>query len=121
MLLTYSWPGNIRELKNAVERAVYRDEGPVVRHMILDPFRNPWAEESDLGSESELEVRSSTAPAAPTPEWPRDLKAAVRKLEERWLEDAMKEAEDHQGRAAELLGLTYDQFRGLYRRSISDQ
>ena len=118
MMLTYSWPGNIRELKNAVERAVYRDEGPVVRHMILDPFRNPWAEKSDIRTEPDPDLRSSAATA---PDWPRDLKAAVRELEERWIEDALKEADGHQGRAAELLGLTYDQFRGLYRRGISNQ
>src|SRR5690554_734504 len=40
----YHWPGNIRELKNVVERSVYRtnsDEVPV-SHIILDPFDSPW-------------------------------------------------------------------------------
>ena len=48
--------------------------------------------------------------------WPRDIKSAVRNLEERWLKEALEEAGGHQGRAAELLGLSYDQFRGLYRK-----
>jgi psp operon transcriptional activator len=142
MILSHSWPGNIRELKNAVERAVYREDGPVITQLILDPFRNPWksvpeafsAESGisvdDLGLEGPipagvaapdgwLAVVGSSADSPgdhPGPSWPRDLKAAVHELESRWLEEAMAESGGHQGRAAELLGLSYDQFRGLFRK-----
>jgi psp operon transcriptional activator len=34
----YRWPGNIRELKNVVERAVYRSEGATIRELEFDPF-----------------------------------------------------------------------------------
>ncbi len=100
LIMDYSWPGNIRELKNAVERAVYREDGPIITDLILDPFLNPWMERDE-----------NTAP-----EWPMDLKSEVRELEERRLQEAMVEADGHQGKAAELLGLSYDQFRGLYRK-----
>jgi psp operon transcriptional activator len=42
-LLEYPWPGNIRELKNTVERAVYRCEGSEITGLSLDPFINPFA------------------------------------------------------------------------------
>ena len=46
-LLSYSWPGNIRELKNTIERAVYREDGAYIEELILDPFRNPWDNPGD--------------------------------------------------------------------------
>ncbi|MEC8227188.1 MAG: phage shock protein operon transcriptional activator, partial [Pseudomonadota bacterium] len=43
-LLEYDWPGNIRELKNVVERAVYRCNNPnlPVHEIILDPFESAF-------------------------------------------------------------------------------
>jgi two-component system response regulator FlrC len=40
-LRDYAWPGNIRELQNAVERAVLLADGPTVRaeHFELHPLR----------------------------------------------------------------------------------
>lgn len=121
LLMNHDWPGNIRELKNAVERAVYREDGAVISYLELDPFRNPWQTEEgrpedDAVSPSRPAADGSGLSDESAPPWPRDLKEAVRNLEEIWLRDALEEAEGHQGRAAELLGLSYDQFRGLYRK-----
>ncbi|MBL4941031.1 MAG: phage shock protein operon transcriptional activator [Colwellia sp.] len=43
-LLEYAWPGNIRELKNVVERSVYRCNNPhlPVHELIIDPFESPF-------------------------------------------------------------------------------
>jgi psp operon transcriptional activator len=43
-LLEYHWPGNIRELKNVVERSVYRSNNPhlPVHELIIDPFESPF-------------------------------------------------------------------------------
>lgn len=43
-LLSYNWPGNIRELKNVVERSVYRCNNPhlPVHELIIDPFDSPF-------------------------------------------------------------------------------
>ncbi|MCK5734841.1 MAG: sigma 54-interacting transcriptional regulator, partial [Spirochaetaceae bacterium] len=106
LLVNYSWPGNIRELKNTVERGVYREEGSEITELILNPFHNPWAEKPET--------------RFPQPDWPVSLKDELRNLEELRLHQAMMKSKGHQGNAAELLGLTYDQFRGLYRKSVSE-
>ena len=41
-LLAHAWPGNLRELKNVAERAVYRAEPEhPVEDVVLDPFASP--------------------------------------------------------------------------------
>jgi psp operon transcriptional activator len=43
-MLEYTWPGNIRELKNVIERSVYRCNNPhlPVHDLIIDPFESPF-------------------------------------------------------------------------------
>ena len=44
VLLNHDWPGNIRELKNVVERSVYRCNNPhlPVHDLVVDPFESPY-------------------------------------------------------------------------------
>jgi psp operon transcriptional activator len=100
-LNSYSWPGNVRELKNVVERAVYRTEGFPVAQVTFDPFENPYSsrekkrlETGDLGR----------------------FKDVIRDQEIAFVQDALIQSHYNQKKAAELLGITYDQFRGLYRK-----
>ncbi len=111
-LLGHAWPGNVRELKNVVERAVYRAEGALIRDIDFDPFRPPDNLTSWLhGPESK-----PPAETAPGPEPRKGLAEAVRELEVEMITAALKEARYNQRQAASLLGLTYHQFRGLYRK-----
>jgi DNA-binding NtrC family response regulator len=48
-LARYSWPGNIRELRNVVERAVLLSEGPVVDSSLLQ-FRGAPSEQESSGT-----------------------------------------------------------------------
>jgi psp operon transcriptional activator len=43
-MLEYAWPGNIRELKNVIERSVYRCNNPhlPVHELIINPFESPF-------------------------------------------------------------------------------
>ena len=97
----YPWPGNVRELKNAVERAVYRSEGPEIRGIEPDPFRNPFV--------SRAEESSDQYDLANYPHIHEEIDLI-------FLRKALSEAGGSQKRAAELLRITYDQFRGLYRK-----
>jgi len=106
-LLNYAWPGNIRELKNVVERSVYRhgsSEEPV-DEVILDPF-----------------ARRTTlrAPAEPSalPALPVDLRQWQNDQEKQLLETSLKQANYNQRRAAELLGLTYHQLRAMMKKHL---
>ena len=108
-LRDYAWPGNVRELKNVVERAVSRSEGAPVDHLIFDPFHAP----------GKSAVRAAVPPAsaaAAAAALPVDLPAMVAEMEQRLLRQALEQARFRQREAATLLGLSYDQFRGLYRK-----
>jgi psp operon transcriptional activator len=57
-----------------------------------------------------------TAPADANLWLKQPLKAAVWKLKAKMLEAALRKTEYNQKKAARILGLTYHQFRGLYRQ-----
>ncbi|MEZ9523472.1 phage shock protein operon transcriptional activator [Enterovibrio norvegicus] len=107
-LNTYHWPGNVRELKNVVERAVYRhdDENSPVDTIHLDPFIAPW---------QTLVVDEKEA-SSPAFSLPMDLRQWQQAQEKEIVEFAMIQAKYNQRRAAEQLGLSYHQVRGLLRK-----
>ncbi len=103
-LMKYPWPGNIRELKNTVERAVYRSRSEEIRDIEFDPFRNPFAPLP--------EERNGGGSSACLSSYPH----AHEDLDVDYISRALKESGGNQRKAALLLGITYDQFRGVYRR-----
>jgi len=105
-LMDYRWPGNIRELKNVVERSVYRhgtSEVPL-DEIIIDPFHRAPP------------TPSATAEASTLPALPLDLRAFQHEQEKALLEASLAQAKFNQKRAAELLGLTYHQLRALLKK-----
>jgi psp operon transcriptional activator len=113
-LENHSWPGNVRELKNVVERAVYRSNSFEINEVVFDPFISPYQaiEQSANETEAEDEVKDSAQGEIS----PKSLTEAVWELKVSMLEKALKEARYNQKKAADILGLTYHQFRGLYRQ-----
>jgi len=110
------WEGNIRELKNAVERAVYRADSAIIDAIEIDPFRSPYGVSvSPAGRTPVVEPVDAAAPVENQP-----LKTAVRNLECDLLKRALTDAKYNQKKAAGLLGLTYDQLRGLLRKYKAD-
>ena len=110
----YPWPGNIRELKNVVERAVYRSDSLKIDDIIFDPFVSPYETRIPAAKPERTEVKAPAGgqddPAL------KPLKEAVWGLKVQMLESALARSKFNQKKAAELLGLTYHQFRGLYRQ-----
>ncbi|QKJ87255.1 phage shock protein operon transcriptional activator [Paramixta manurensis] len=104
-LLDYHWPGNVRELKNVVERSVYRHgtSSQELATIIINPFS----------------LRA--APAVPMttdalPSLPLDLRQWQNQQEKQLLEKSLQQARFNQRRAAELLGVTYHQFRAMLKK-----
>jgi psp operon transcriptional activator len=108
-LQEHPWRGNVRELKNVVERAVYRADGDTIEDLVFDPFDSPYYTREPL--------QSLAAVAAATPaRCLQTYEAAVYELELRLLGEALEVAQYNQREAAKRLGMTYDQFRGVYRK-----
>lgn len=114
----HDWPGNIRELKNAAERSVYRwiaagEDGPVGAAAI-DPF-----EAAHRPPESLSAPRPSPAPVVasdPTPSGGYDFAKVMHEAEKRLIEKALAAHGANQRRTARALNLSYDQLRGLVRK-----
>jgi len=115
-----AWPGNVRELKNAVERSVYRATDPArpIGKILFDPFSAPFEAEGADPAEADTPAEPDEPPAGPEPAatLPLDFKRVVARYETSLLKQALDRAQYNQRVAAELLGLTYHQLRGLVRK-----
>jgi DNA-binding NtrC family response regulator len=94
-LKAYPWPGNIRELENALERMVIVKGTGVIGFAELPPaIRAPRAPTPATGTE--------------IPELPKDgtdLRAMLEAVEDRMIGEALERTGGNKNRAAELLGL----------------
>ena len=108
----YSWPGNIRELKNVIERSVYRWAEPArpVADIIIDPFLSPFEKPDTTRNERPETPR--VEPIETAAGFTQQMEAYGRQL----LQAALHRYHNHQGRTARALGLTYHQLRGLLRK-----
>jgi len=111
-LLRYQWPGNVRELKNAVERSVYRSDNPEapISGIAFDPFDSPFKL-----AETETPVRQAAA-TGKSLLLPTDLSLRLVDIEREYLAAALTRARYNQRLAADLLDLSYHQFRGKLRK-----
>ncbi len=113
-MTAYRWPGNIRELKNVVERCVYRtDPDEVVTQIVFDPFASPFR---PLAANPETAGSPSDNGAAAAAIFPMDFKEHIKAAEIDLIDQAMARNKHNQRKAAEDLGLTYHQFRGYLKK-----
>jgi transcriptional regulator with PAS, ATPase and Fis domain len=90
-LAAYSWPGNIRELANTIERAVVVSEGEVLR---LDDFSPVWR--AAVKSQRDLSERPSLA-----------------QMEAAYVAEVLAECRGNKSEAARILGISR---KNLYER-----
>ncbi|PFG55934.1 psp operon transcriptional activator [Vibrio sp. ES.051] len=115
-LLEYSWPGNIRELKNVIERAVYRHglNAAPINKLVFNPFETAWS--NALGHAPNQDTPQKDAVTNNTLHFPLDYKQWQQEQDINLLNQALEEAKFNQRQAAELLGLSYHQLRGMVRK-----
>ena len=115
-ILDYDWPGNVRELRNCIERAVFKHnhEEAQIESIQLNPFVSPW-NNSQLTSSSSA-ILNNQEKQEQTTSLPLNLKQFQIEQEKDLLEQALLKTHHHQRKAAEELGITYHQFRGLLKK-----
>jgi two-component system response regulator PilR (NtrC family) len=93
----YHWPGNVRELENVIERALVLGSGDQLEASALPPdLRRP---------------RSVREIPVEIPEAGLDLEATLSQIEQRYIQMALARTGGVQTRAAELLRVSFRQFR----------
>ena len=105
-LKAYHWEGNVRELKNIIERAVLMSDGPLLNMESLE-LRNI--------NVNKPVIQPDNAPYLPGLSVSGiDFTSTLDTIEKYYFHAALKMADGNESRAASLLGLSRDKFR--YRR-----
>ncbi len=111
-LKSYPWKGNIRELRNVIERAVLIEEGPV-----------PWLR--DLASARD-HPHAADGPASglggawSIPEEGVNLSFILDGVERKYLEKALERSGGNETEAARLLGMKYSTLRYRKKKLLGD-
>ncbi len=93
LLSDYEFPGNIRELKNIIERSAYRDTTNEITPEDLGMLRNLPPEANGKTFNEKVEI-----------------------FQKRLIADALENAGGNQARAARAIGLSYHQFRYFLKK-----
>jgi len=96
MLMAYDWPGNIRELKNVIERAIL-----VSSHEVIEP--------SDICPD----ISASAIGRGGAPDREEKDLVSLEVLEKRQILKALNDLDWHRGKAARALGISQ---KTLYRK-----
>jgi DNA-binding NtrC family response regulator len=131
-ILTYAWPGNVRQLENAVERAIAFSQGPVIDSLELDlktPVERPSYQRpenrldgrsesrSEGGSENAGNTRPSGDASSGSASAPGDFGAgaspALEEIEKAYIFWVLSQHAWHKPTAAKILGLDIST---LYRK-----
>ena len=119
-LQAHDWHGNVRELKNTAERAMFhwaRDQASAqIEDIVIDPFAQSGAPKERAPAAPE----NATSPPAPAAQGAVNLRDHLDEIERRLVIDALARTGGSQKRAAKRLALTYDQLRGVIRKHDID-
>jgi two-component system, NtrC family, response regulator AtoC len=109
LLVDAPWPGNIRQLRNVLERACMLAEGPVITEQDVQASLRPSSPMASLSSSSPLAARAANSDQPGALDSGRELSS----LERQHIMKVIAETGGNKARAARQLGLSR---RALYRR-----
>jgi transcriptional regulator with PAS, ATPase and Fis domain len=92
-LMSYHWPGNVRQLENAIERAVAFSAGRT--HIDV----------ADLPAEVQAAPEAAVPASLALPEEGLDLSAFIGNIEREFIQLSLERTGGNKGQAAKLLGL----------------
>ncbi len=106
ILKAFDWAGNVRELKNIIEKGVLLGEGPelMINNLALQDKK---IEKVPGGPEHESRLPPLTASGM-------NLSSLIRSIESKYFEEALTLSGGNESKAAQLLQISRDSFR--YRR-----
>jgi two-component system response regulator PilR (NtrC family) len=117
-LAGYEWPGNVRQLENAIERAVALETGNELRVEL--PVERPKARAvaaaAGAGSSTTVAASGGNGYADSLPADGLDMENYVADIERTLLQSALRQSNGVQTRAAEMLKLSYRSFRHLMKK-----
>jgi len=106
VLMNYRWTGNVRELKNLIERGVLTGNGPELTIQDLGI--------KEVDRDKALEKTRDESEFPPIPPTGIDLSSAQESLEKFYIKEALRMAKGNESKAAKLLNMNHHTFR--YRR-----
>jgi len=112
VLLAHSWTGNVRELKNLIERAVLIGKGPGLTEKQLGLIVPGQRQES-----AKLDIKEQLPPL--TAEG-LDLSEHLQYFEKHYIEGALKIARGNESQAARLLKMNHHTFRYRKKKILGD-
>ena len=104
LLLTYSYPGNVRELENILERAFVLGSGTILSENLQDLLPKKETVNSTPSRETSVIVNDAL-------ELPLNLDQVLMALEKKYMLLALEQTGGHRTKAADMLGINLRSFR----------
>ncbi len=113
-LYQHTWPGNIRELRNAIERSIARcqDWQQAIDHIRINPFvysNNDTPQEKKNSTIEEALEKANNS-------YPINFDELIEEQSKVVLINALKDHRNHQKQTAKALNISYDRMRYLVKK-----
>ena len=108
VLMAYPWPGNIRELKNVIERIVLLEEDNILKlEHLPESIKSDGSENTRRSIAGKIELLLSR----PFSEEGIPFEDIIRGVEKELIDKAMNESDNNQSKASRILRLNRDKLR----------
>jgi DNA-binding NtrC family response regulator len=106
-LVSYDWPGNIRDLENTIQRAVTMSDGEIIEvaDLVDDFHESRYAQNVESASAARSEA-GIVVPASGV-----NLEDELQKVEIEYIRQALRQANGHLTNTAKLLGISFRSLR----------